>query len=232
MNVAPRFWLLLELVLVVVAYQTLGLGLLYLLAPAGLTHGALPATELILIITSVSLIFVLSVAYLSQRLRGKKFLDYGLHKAQWPSWKVLGLLIFWSLIFQLLQKFAIEKLSLFFNVTSNIPPIKSAAELFSFLVAAFAGGGFREELFYRAYLINKLTELLPKAAWSLWIAAALQILLFAYNHCYQGYLGVFQTGISAIVFTLIYLRTRSLWNAVLFHSVYDFWGILAIYLRC
>jgi membrane protease YdiL (CAAX protease family) len=196
-----------------------------------MTHGALPTTVLLLIISSASLMFVLAVTYLSQRLRGRKFLDYGLHKEQWPSWKVLVLLIFWSLVYQLVQQFANDNLlALLFPVTSNSLSIKSVPELLFFLLVAFTGGGLREELFYRAYLMNKLTELLPKAKCSLWIAAALQIGLFAHNHMYQGYLGVFETGLSASVFTLVYLRTRSLWNAVLFHSFYDVWGILAIYL--
>jgi membrane protease YdiL (CAAX protease family) len=118
------------------------------------------------------------------------------------------------------------------HITVNIPPVKSLAALFYFLVAALLGGGFREELFFRAYLTNKLTELLPKADWSLWAAASFQILLFAYGHNYQGYLGILETGILGIICTLIYLKMRSLWSAIFFHSFFDVWGILAVYLGC
>jgi uncharacterized protein len=230
-NAVARVCLLLEVVLIILSYVAVDGLTVSLLSRAGLLNGALPVTLVILIVTTVSLVFVLLATGLAQKLRGRGFLDYGMGKDIWPSLKVISLLAFWSLILQVVQTLAIEKpAGYFFHIFLTLPPIKSVEALLYFLVVAFVGGGFREELFYRAYLMGRISEMLPRANWSLWVAAAIQISLFAYGHVYQGFLGVFETILTAIIFTLIYVKTRSLWNAVLFHSFFDVWGILAIYL--
>jgi hypothetical protein len=65
---------------------------------------------------------------------------------------------------------------------------------------------------------------------AMWAAAAIQIVFFGLSHSYQGTTGVIETAISGLVFTLIYLRTRSLWYVIIMHGFWDLFGIVALFL--
>lgn len=234
MTAASKAGLALELVFAILAFESLDYVTAFLLSRAGLAGGVLPVTGLWFIISTVSFVFVLLITYFSQKLRGQKFVDYGLGKEKWPGRKTLFFLVFGSLIMQLISVYGIEKpAAYFFHVSVNVPPVKSIEALLFFLVTGIIGGGCREELFFRGYLINKLTQMLPAnrwdRAWNVRIAAVFQILLFSYGHIYQGWLGAVESVLFAAIFTMIYLRTGSLWSAVIFHCLADVWGILAIY---
>ena len=224
-----RFVLVLELLVVVLLLQLADHLIAGLLAKFGIISAATPLTILILLITSISFVLVLAVTYLSQRLRGKQFKAYGLGFDRFPNLKTLGFLFLGSLVLQALDVFVIEKIATnVFHTSLNTPEIKSTQELLAFILAGFIGGGLREELYYRGYLINKIAVCFPEK-YGILIGTIFQIMLFASNHTYQGVVGIFETAIAALVFSLIYLRTRSLWSAVIFHGLFDLSGILAIY---
>ncbi len=79
--------------------------------------------------------------------------------------------------------------------------------------------GFCEEFLYRGYFIWALA---PWLGW--WGAAALSVALFAVGHAYQGWNGVFRTGIVGALFTLVVATFNSLWPAILLHAVLDLGG--------
>ena len=224
-----RCILILELLMVLLLLQSADRIIAGLLAKLGVISAATPVTILILLITSISLVIVLAVTYLSQKLRGKQFKAYGLGLDRLPDLKMLGLLFLGSLALQALDVFVIEKIAVnIFHSSLNTVEMKSTQELLVFILVGFIGGGLREELYYRGYLINKIALCFPEKI-GVWIGTIFQIALFAANHTYQGAVGIFETALGATVFSLIYLRTRSLWNAVIFHGLFDLSGILAIY---
>ncbi len=78
--------------------------------------------------------------------------------------------------------------------------------------------GYREELFYRCYLVTRLAALgLPAAA-----AVALAALVFGFGHLYQGPAAVALAMLQAVAFGVLLLRGRSVHGLALAHALYNF----------
>jgi uncharacterized protein len=77
--------------------------------------------------------------------------------------------------------------------------------------------GYREEFFFRAYLLRRLGQAgLPD-----WAAVALSTALFGVGHVYEGALGVAIAVSMGILFSMVYLRLRSLHVIALGHGLYN-----------
>ena len=77
--------------------------------------------------------------------------------------------------------------------------------------------GYREEVFFRAYLLNRASEIGLNTAVSVLLAA----LLFALGHLYQGagaFVGTFAIG---VILGFVYLRYRSLHAIAWAHGIYN-----------
>jgi membrane protease YdiL (CAAX protease family) len=92
--------------------------------------------------------------------------------------------------------------------------------------------GFCEEFMFRGYFIWTLSAWMEGAgagsgmAW--WVAAGLNILIFAIGHAYQGWGGVMRTGVVGTIFTLVLALTDSLWPPIVLHALVDFGnGVIA-----
>ena len=188
--------------------------------------GSISIGAIYLVQSITSLGLVLLITYFSQAFRKKSFWDYGLRKEQMPSFKTIGLLILLALLFQFFCTLLIEMPAKhFFHMKVNFPAISNLSSYICFLLTGIIGGGIREELFFRGYLLNKLTQISPEGRPGLWIASIIQIILFTSGHFYQGAVGILEVVISAVLFTVIYLRTKSLWIVIIFHAVLDIWGL-------
>lgn len=77
--------------------------------------------------------------------------------------------------------------------------------------------GYREEFFFRAYLLRRLGQ----AGLPAWAAVALSTALFSVGHLYEGVLGVAVTAALGIVFSLVYLRRQNLHVIALSHGLYN-----------
>jgi membrane protease YdiL (CAAX protease family) len=78
--------------------------------------------------------------------------------------------------------------------------------------------GFREELFFRAYLLIRFKELglvFP-------IAAASSTILFAIGHSYQGMGGIVFALLHGLIFAYAFTRRRNLGMLALAHALYNF----------
>ena len=77
--------------------------------------------------------------------------------------------------------------------------------------------GYREELYFRAYLLTRLTRsgLAPLPA------VGLSALLFASGHLYQGVAGLVVALAQGVYFSLLFLRWRSLHALALAHALYN-----------
>lgn len=88
------------------------------------------------------------------------------------------------------------------------------------LVAWFAAG-FGEEMMWRGFLLDRLTRLRGIKG-RLWLAIAIQAVLFGLPHAYQGWGGVIVTTVVGVYFG--WLRTRTGWNlwpSILGHGLVD-----------
>ena len=77
--------------------------------------------------------------------------------------------------------------------------------------------GYREELFFRGYLITRLMELhFPATA-----AAAASCLLFSLGHLYQGLVGFVTALILGALFGALFIRRRNLHRLAIAHGLYN-----------
>ncbi len=98
-------------------------------------------------------------------------------------------------------------------VTSVVPHTR--AELYWFGGVSLTAG-FCEEFLFRGYFIWVFA---PWLGW--WGAAALSLPFFALAHIYQGWNGVFRTGLVGAFFTLTVAIFDSLWPAIALHALID-----------
>ena len=92
--------------------------------------------------------------------------------------------------------------------------------LWVILVAWFAAG-LGEELLWRGFLLDRLTRL-KGIDGRIWLALAIQAVLFGLPHAYQGWGGVIITGFVGLL--LGWLRIKSNWNlwaCVIAHAAVD-----------
>lgn len=224
---------ILEIVLVEIAFRHLDqasykmlLGLNLIDKPTELTM------PLIFWLSTVSTLLLTLTLIGLQKLRGKTLEEFGLNPNQFPTLSQIGSLTVSALLFQLLIGQAIDPLlESVFNAPKSLPKIESLPMLFLGYAISFIGGGFREELFYRGYLLTRISRLSVFAPTiQFYIALLIQAALFGLAHWYQGPAGVVGTTIMGLGFTGVYLLTRNLWSAILFHAIFDVFGFTAIYL--
>lgn len=91
--------------------------------------------------------------------------------------------------------------------------------------AVALSAGFCEEFLFRAYFIWALG---PWLGW--WGAAALSLALFTSAHAYQGLNGALRVGLVALLYTLLYATTGSLWPGIALHALVDLNGGLVAWL--
>jgi len=101
----------------------------------------------------------------------------------------------------------------------SFPPVFNLLPLRYFLVFVYyLVVGFREELYFRSYLITRLTELTNRR----YVAVILSVLIFASIHLYQGWVGVGMAALFGIVASLGFIWSGSVWPLMIAHGLYDF----------
>jgi membrane protease YdiL (CAAX protease family) len=99
------------------------------------------------------------------------------------------------------------------------------APLWIFL--AVVGGGFTEELI-RAFILTRF----ERAGGRIGLAAAVVVdsAVFGLGHLYQGVTAAIQSGITGLLFALIFLKRRRVADSMVVHAVFDLFGIALAYL--
>ena len=82
----------------------------------------------------------------------------------------------------------------------------------------YARAGIAEEVFYRAYAIERISALTGNRV----IAAGIPLLIFATGHYSQGIAGILITLVIGAIATAIYLWKRNLVILILAHFMVDF----------
>jgi membrane protease YdiL (CAAX protease family) len=77
--------------------------------------------------------------------------------------------------------------------------------------------GYREELFFRSYLLGRLEKLGVPVS----IAAAGSTIIFSLGHAYEGLFAVMLTAVLGLVFCAAYLKWRSIHVVAIAHAGYN-----------
>jgi len=94
--------------------------------------------------------------------------------------------------------------------------LSSAAQIPLALAFGIATG-YREEFFFRSYLLQRFQELgLPSG-----VAVAISTVLFCLGHLYEGILALVLAAVLGVLFSVVYLRRRSLHVIALGHGLYN-----------
>ena len=100
-----------------------------------------------------------------------------------------------------------------------------------YLVISWTLAAFGEEMVFRGYVLNRLTDLFghSKPGWIL--SLMVSTLLFGFAHGYQGITGVLDTILAGMLLGALYLASqRNLWQPVIAHGVIDTVGFTLIFL--
>jgi membrane protease YdiL (CAAX protease family) len=174
------------------------------------------------------------VAWASLHLRHMRWRDIGLRRPdRWLPTIGLALLVGAGyqvldtlLIAPILQHLTGESIDLsqFSGLRGNLPA------LLVFLAISWTEAAFIEEMYFRGYFLNRLTDLAGRERLGITIALIGNALIFGAAHAYQGVTGVLDTALAGLVLGLLYLfARRNLWLPILTHGIIDTIGFLLIY---
>ena len=174
------------------------------------------------------------VGWVSLRLRHMSWRDVGLRRPD--KWlPTIGLAILIGIGYQILDTLLISPLlqsitgesidlSQFSFIKGSLPA------LLVFLVITWTEAAFIEEMFFRGYLFNRLTDLAGSARLGVIIALLVSSLVFGAAHAYQGITGMVDTFLAGMVLGLLYLfARRNLWLPILTHGIIDTIGFLILF---
>jgi len=89
-------------------------------------------------------------------------------------------------------------------------------------------GGFSEELFFRGHIITSISMISLKSRYLVILAVTVSAILFGLGHEYQGLLGTLFSGLTSIIFALLYIKRKSLVSPMIAHALYDTLVAIAI----
>ncbi len=99
------------------------------------------------------------------------------------------------------------------------------------LIISWVTAAFGEELVFRAYLLQRIAELLGKTKTAYIFALIISAIAFGAIHQYQGQAGMITAVFSGLKFGGLYLLAgRNLWLSVLAHGTLNTVGLIFIYL--
>jgi CAAX protease family protein len=89
---------------------------------------------------------------------------------------------------------------------------------------------FGEEMVFRGYFMNRITDLAGKTRTG-WVLALLgSSAIFGLAHGYQGVAGIISTAEVGLLLGLLYLFSkRNLWANIVCHGVFDSISLIALY---
>src|SRR4030042_4534297 len=105
----------------------------------------------------------------------------------------------------------------------GLPSLRSLQPLikgygFVTLFGLFLTGTFLEEVFYRGYLIERMTALTRHR----WVAAFVSWLLFTLVHLkFFGFGPTIDTSVISAALVLLYLKEKSIWPCIMVHGIND-----------
>ncbi len=201
-----------------------------LLIPVGAVAGAL--TGIVVMGPIFAVCVPLAVATVFLWNRGEQWRQLNLFRGL--PWKgIVGWTLAAILITLVLSNFVFTPVLKQLGVPpTNVSALVSLIEgdltyylLFLFPVA-WGSAAVGEELLVRGYLLHRMETLS-----NTWIAVILQAFIFSLAHLYQGWMGVINIFVLALVFGIVFVRSgRSLWPLIIAHGLIDTIAITLIYI--
>lgn len=197
---------------------------------------ALELLFVILLVASVrnASFFLLLIGWLSLWLRRSGWRAIGMSRPlNWRNIILTGIGI--GALYQLFSIFIlVPVLHRLTNTTLDLSSFESlrgnVAQLALWLAISWTFAAFGEEMAYRGYLFNRLTDLFGGNKIGLGVGALVTSILFGLGHGYQGLSGVLETFVFGIVVVLLYiLSKRNLWLPIIVHGAIDTFGFLLIF---
>jgi uncharacterized protein len=115
-------------------------------------------------------------------------------------------------------------ISKFDGLRGNLPVLLAA------IGSVFVTSGFGEEMIYRGFILERMTNLFSSFKNAPIIAVFTQAFIFGLIHSYQGLSGIIGTGLAGLLFGLVYLKMgRNLTMLIFFHGFVNTLNFTAIY---
>ncbi len=103
--------------------------------------------------------------------------------------------------------------------------------LFISLIGVYIVSSFGEEVIYRAFLINRFTQLGLNSKSGKIVAVILSAVIFGFAHYSWGPMGIVQTGFMGLALGLCYIfMKKRLWVLILAHVYMDTILLVQMYL--
>lgn len=135
----------------------------------------------------------------------------------------LSFQIFFNPIFENITNSTID-VSAFDSVRGNFVPY------LLMLLLGWVAGGFIEEITFRGYLITRLIKILGDKPFILFIILMITSIPFGLSHLYQGWSGMLSTGTIAIIFGLVFIKSKfNIWYSILTHGFVNTVSFTMIY---
>lgn len=188
-------------------------------------------------IVYLGLMITLAVLWIASRLRGARWVDFGVTRSK--SWLLtllvglgVALGIFGAVVLvinPILKAFpnvAPRDMSMYSHLEGNLP------NLILNVAAMWVTAGFLEEFLWRGYLMNRLIDAQGRETTLSWVIALVgSAIIFGLIHLFQGPVGMFKTGAIGLVFGLSYLAVgRNLWPLIIAHGLIDTLDFVGHYL--
>ena len=188
----------------------------------------------------VANIAMLLVVWLGLKLRGESWQDFGLGFKKISFKAALRVFLLSLLVFVLaLAGFVIGSI-----IMANITGIPESADMANYdylkdnigmlilsLVGVYIVSSFGEEVIYRAFLINRISELGLDTKKARIVAVILSAIIFGLVHYSWGPMGVVQTGFMGLVLGICYLKLKKrLWILILAHAYMDTLLLVQLYM--
>ena len=175
-------------------------------------------------------ILMLILVWSGMKLRGQNWVDFRLRFGRLSSKESLKVFLRSLLVCVL----AILGYVLGTIIMANISGMSESADMSNYeylqnnvfmliltLLGVYIISSFGEEVIYRAFLINRLSELGLDSKFGKVVAVAISAIIFGLAHYEWGLTGIVSTAFMGFVMGLFYLKYDNLWILVLAHAYMD-----------
>lgn len=189
----------------------------------------------------VANIAMLLVVWFGIKLRGESCKDLGLTVTSYSLKKGVNTFLLSLLVFIIAMAGFIIGSIVMANIT-GIPEGSTDLSGYTFLrdnlgmliltlIGVYIVSSFGEEVIYRGFLINRISEIGNNTKRALWAAVLLSSLIFGFVHYEWGPMGVGQTSFMGLALGICYVKFKKrLWLLVLAHAYMDTILMIQMYL--
>jgi CAAX protease family protein len=177
--------------------------------------------------------FLVVLGWLSLRRRKLRWASVGLTRPAARS--RAALLVLAGVLYAIVSLYALDPLIDRISGPadmSEFAEVRGNADMLAFWIGlSWLLGAFGEELGYRGYLMNRITDVVGDDASGWSVAVLASSALFGLSHISQGASGMISNFLGALVYAGLYLLAgRNLWVPILAHGFEDTIGFVLIFL--